>query len=569
MNKRHKAGGKSMRKKGRGIRECALAAALIVLLCAAAPGSALAEETDGSEAVTAGSAEEKADFSDVSDSSPWYDAVQWAYSNHYAYGTGNGLFSPDKNCSRGEIVTFLWREAGNPSPADGTSPEDFIDVKADSPYYDAVRWASSVKIAAGYGSGIFGVDDECTRDQIITFLWRYGASSTEATDSYKKSFSDVTQETSGPYYTAILWGANNDIIFGIGNNMFGGSRTCTRGEAVTFLYRESQYEEKQKAQGTSGTKTPSVKPGGEAASSGIAKAEAPAGTIFVDGYADELVSAINQERQAAGVTPVALTVSSDATEAARARAIELTKNFTHRRPDGSDFYTSFSDAGLTASQVSGAWIGENIAYGYATPEEVMSAWMNASNTEHKEYILSKYFTSVGTACLYDPASYTFYWVQEFIGSVHVTPAVKSEADGYKAAADAYAKALTDFNAETGYKAATAEKKAELVSSLAEQKTAYDAAVNGLAAMSSAAHSEVDSAYIEKVSKDFAAEADPIAAAAKTAEELIAEDKASAGGDASDGGTGGDAAGGSTGGDTSGDSTGGAGSVTGSSSGSAF
>ena len=108
-------------------------------------------------------------FTDVPAGSYYYDAVLWAVENGITKGTSNTTFSPNMTCSRAQIVTFLWRS--EKSPAAGTA-NPFADVKSSCYYYDAVLWAVREDITKGTTNTTFSPDADCTRAQIVTFLWR-------------------------------------------------------------------------------------------------------------------------------------------------------------------------------------------------------------------------------------------------------------------------------------------------------------------------------------------------------------------------------------------------------------
>lgn len=109
-------------------------------------------------------------FTDVKAGSDYYDAVLWAVEQGITAGTSATTFAPDLNCSRAQIVTFLYRAAG--SPAVSGSPA-FSDVASDAYYAKAVKWAQANGITSGIGGGLFGSNDNCTRAQIVTFIYRY------------------------------------------------------------------------------------------------------------------------------------------------------------------------------------------------------------------------------------------------------------------------------------------------------------------------------------------------------------------------------------------------------------
>ncbi|MDY3994080.1 MAG: S-layer homology domain-containing protein, partial [Evtepia sp.] len=110
-------------------------------------------------------------FVDVPADAYYYDAVLWAVENGVTEGTNadGTLFSPNDPCTRAQVVTFLWRAAGSPEPE---SLRSFADVSADSYYAKAVAWAVENGITTGTGDGLFSPDAVCSRAQIVTFLWR-------------------------------------------------------------------------------------------------------------------------------------------------------------------------------------------------------------------------------------------------------------------------------------------------------------------------------------------------------------------------------------------------------------
>ena len=109
-------------------------------------------------------------FVDVATGSYYEDAVDWAVENGITQGTDDTHFSPDGICTRAQAVTFLWRTAGSPEPETRTMP--FTDVPAGSYYYDAVLWAVENGITKGTNETMFSPDATCSRAQIVTFLWR-------------------------------------------------------------------------------------------------------------------------------------------------------------------------------------------------------------------------------------------------------------------------------------------------------------------------------------------------------------------------------------------------------------
>ena len=173
-------------------------------------------------------------FVDVKTSDYFYDSVKWAVNNNITKGTSATTFSPNNTCTRAEIVTFLWRAAGSPTPTITRNP--FTDVKysVGSDFYNAILWASQNGIAAGTSTTTFAPNDNCTRAQIVTFLWRYAK---KPLGYYTNPFNDVNKTEYAAYYDAILWAAGKGIATGNTPKTFNPDGTCTRAEAVTFLYR--------------------------------------------------------------------------------------------------------------------------------------------------------------------------------------------------------------------------------------------------------------------------------------------------------------------------------------------
>lgn len=172
-----------------------------------------------------------AGFSDVFESDYYAKPVQWAVQNQIAFGTGYAAFSPNEACTRGQIVTFLWRSAGSPASV-LSAAKVFSDIAAGSYYEKAVAWAMEKKITSGTSKTTFSPDSPCSRAEITTFLWRLkGCPAGGASNPFR----DVR---SGQYYTdAVLWAAKTKITAGTDASHFSPYSLCTRCQAVTFLHR--------------------------------------------------------------------------------------------------------------------------------------------------------------------------------------------------------------------------------------------------------------------------------------------------------------------------------------------
>ena len=185
-------------------------------------------------------------FQDVQDLdtyffTPVYWAVDQGITTGYtaAGGALTGFFGPEDTCTRGQIVTFLWRANGSPEVSASDAPK-FKDVKKSAYYYKAVLWAATNGITTGYTdskgkpTGKFGPEDTCTRGQIVTFLWR-SEGSPEADASAAPKFKDVKK--TDYFYKAVIWAAVNNITTGVSKTKFAPNADCTRAMVVTFLYR--------------------------------------------------------------------------------------------------------------------------------------------------------------------------------------------------------------------------------------------------------------------------------------------------------------------------------------------
>lgn len=112
-------------------------------------------------------------FIDVKTTDYFYNSVKWAVGKNITNGTSSTTFSPYKSCTRAEIVTFLWRAAGSPEPTTTRNPFRDVNAVTHSSYYKAILWASQKGITSGTSATAFSPDQVCTRAQIVTFLYRY------------------------------------------------------------------------------------------------------------------------------------------------------------------------------------------------------------------------------------------------------------------------------------------------------------------------------------------------------------------------------------------------------------
>lgn len=168
-------------------------------------------------------------FNDVPDSAYYADAIQWAVEQGITNGTTAVTFSPNTVCTRGQIVTFLWRAMGSPEPAGTATP--FVDVDEDAYYDKAVQWAVEQGITQGTTATTFAPNMTVSRSQTVTFLWRTAKQPPAA----GSAFADIASDA---YYAdAVAWAVSQGITQGTSATTFDPNAPCTRGQIVTFLCR--------------------------------------------------------------------------------------------------------------------------------------------------------------------------------------------------------------------------------------------------------------------------------------------------------------------------------------------
>lgn len=175
-------------------------------------------------------------FTDVAQDSSYYDAVVWAYKNGIA---SNGeTFGPADACTRGQVMTFLWRAKGSPEPQVTESP--FSDVSSDDWFYKPALWASENGIATG---SAFNPGNPCTNAEALTFLWR--AEGKPAASVYNSA---VGLAASGQYYARpAAWAETNGLFAG---TEFDPAAPCSRAGLMAYLYwatEEWTFAEEDKA----------------------------------------------------------------------------------------------------------------------------------------------------------------------------------------------------------------------------------------------------------------------------------------------------------------------------------
>ncbi len=172
----------------------------------------------------------KSPFVDVKASDYYFFPVLWAADYGITSGMDATHFRPGMTCTRGQMVTFMWRAYGCPVVSNVRNP--FVDVKPGDYYYNAVMWAVANGITSGTDARHFSPNAAVTRAQTVTFLWRADGQYYVSSKNY---FTDV--KPSDYYYDAVMWAVAYGITNGMDATHFGPNSGCTRGQIVTFLYR--------------------------------------------------------------------------------------------------------------------------------------------------------------------------------------------------------------------------------------------------------------------------------------------------------------------------------------------
>ena len=174
---------------------------------------ALAEETNGAYDLP---------FTDVKPDDYFFEPVIWAYDEGVTTGTSATKFAPDATCTRGQVVTFIWRAMGEPEPE--SNDNKFEDVKATDYFYKAVLWAVEQGITTGTSEKRFSPDTTCTNAHIITFIWR--------------ALGEPDKTGNGEWYAdSVNWANASGLTAGTYAGDFDVNAGCPRANVVTYLYR--------------------------------------------------------------------------------------------------------------------------------------------------------------------------------------------------------------------------------------------------------------------------------------------------------------------------------------------
>ena len=171
-------------------------------------------------------------FTDMPADDYWaHTPIDWAYFSGITSGKTPTSFAPKARVTRAEVVTFLWTLAGRPAHSVTESP--FTDVKPGKYYYDPVLWAVERGITSGKSETSFAPRAQCTRAEIMTFLWTFAGK--PASSLEESPFEDV--KPGKYYYDPILWAVEHNVTGGTTASTFSPRALCTRAQVVTFLYK--------------------------------------------------------------------------------------------------------------------------------------------------------------------------------------------------------------------------------------------------------------------------------------------------------------------------------------------
>ena len=300
-------------------------------------------------------------FTDVERDAWYYDAVEYAAQNGIMNGVSSSTFAPGKNITRADFVTMLGRYVGvETSRYPGSN---FSDVKADLYFTPYINWASANGVISGIGQNKFGPYSLITREQVAKIFYEIAllmGKDMKNNNALYASYTD-TGSVSSWAAPAVKWAVSSGLMNGSGSRIKPTGNTTRAQSAQLFMNLTSVFP------------------------NGITLPETSANKNYDTALAKAIFQLVNQERAAKGLNP--LTYLSSLDSVAQVRGEEISRVFSHTRPDGTSCFTA------------GDFNGENIYYRTGTgttAETVMDAWMNSEG--HRANILSQSFTGISVAC---------------------------------------------------------------------------------------------------------------------------------------------------------------------------
>lgn len=341
-------------------------------------------------------------FTDVPESHWAYEYVTAAADEGWINGIGNDLYDPEGQITGAQWITMVTRAFYGDEIAPAQSGDPWYQ-----PYIDAAERNALIPDNMNHTAALTGPISRYDMAAVIYNVLYDQTGQTAQADPAE--ISDWYQIP--PYYqSAVAAAYEAGVLTGYdASGRFGGSENMTRAQAATALVRLDGVIGDQETSDIPDN-TPDV-PGTPDES------EADPGTEITDPtdtdtedtaqdrFAEQVITLVNQERAAQGLS--AMRTDDRLQQAAQARAQEITQLFSHDRPDGSSCFTVLSEYGVGGFSTA----GENIAAGQSTPEQVMNSWMNSPG--HRANILNSDFDTIGVGCVETGGS--MYWVQLFLG----------------------------------------------------------------------------------------------------------------------------------------------------------
>jgi hypothetical protein len=183
-------------------------------------------------------------FNDVTDASKyWFTPVYYAAQNGITNGYSGLYFGPEEECTRTQVMIFLWRLAGQPQITGMQNSFNDVDTSLGNSAYKAIIWGSGTGIVKGYEDGGFHPNDTITRKDVLIMLYRMAGKPETGTEGFHTGFLDVdgVYKTTSDTYRAIEWGVNCGITKGYSEGelagCFGTGLNCLRKDIITFFYR--------------------------------------------------------------------------------------------------------------------------------------------------------------------------------------------------------------------------------------------------------------------------------------------------------------------------------------------
>lgn len=357
-------------------------------------------------------------FTDVPSSYWAYDAIMRVTDDSQYPATFNGTsattFSPEGTITRAQLIAVLNRSMNNEYWANLEGPIPYQDVPENAYYLKAMIWAKQEGILPAWliNQNKIAPNTPVTRAEFCVIMrnfdrWDLGRDLSSMTQMYLDVFTDMDDEDLGAnaqdIRNAMLgWGYHLYVVNGTSDNTMSPNTPVTRAQAAVMITRywdtpkgkDQLFNDDRRPDPGTGT-------GNQTSQETDAEGEqtqTPAGSQEDD--ISEVIRLVNAERAKEGLA--ALKTHTAISTAAQVRADELPTLFDHTRPDGSSCFTALDEAGVRY------WTaGENIAAGYATPEQVVNGWMNSPG--HRANILNSSFTTIGVGYHAEGN----YWVQLF------------------------------------------------------------------------------------------------------------------------------------------------------------